>query len=168
MLTIALVIYWSIIHIYQTLVTSGRLFYWLHHRLSSYSDWLIIWSGPLKRGGFEFHHGHILYCQRKEKKKIKSREIKKKWDKNTRAPSVPYIMMRVLYPVWKTLIVLVTEDTVISIKLRNILYNILYKPHVVDEDFVVLWYAWTLIFFSSFLLINEDIYDNSHMTHHMM
>ena len=74
----------------------------------------------------------------KKRKKIKSREIKKKWDKNTRAPSVPYIMMRVLYPVWKTLIVLVTEDTVISIKLRNILYNILYKPHVVDEDFVVL------------------------------
>jgi len=41
--------------------------------------------------------------------------------------------MRVLYLVWKTLIVLVTEDTVISIKLRNVLY----KPHVVDEDFVV-------------------------------
>jgi len=35
--------------------------------------------------GFEFHHGHVLYCQRKEEKKIKSREIKKKWDKNTRA-----------------------------------------------------------------------------------
>ena len=120
-------------------------------------DMVTDWSSDqflLKGGSLNFttdtFSTHSLLS--KKRKKIKSREIKKN--------GIKIQGLRVYH----ALIVLVTENTVISIKLRNILY----KPHVIDEDFVVSWYAWTLIFFSSFLLINEDIYDNSYITHHIM